>query len=404
MLHLFTESIDNLIKECLARSYAQTTVHPIGKSPLLFPQQVDHGACRSGTAGATTAVDVILFVLWCIQMNDHIDMVHMQTTSDHVGSHNGAHVTASPTGNHSVTRALCETTVQVCRRDATLVERVGYTLAGETVLHEHQRTTCRFCDRRSDIDLGLVTNQNSEVVADGIDMVVFARQANTSRRMPDRIFLVATHKFANVAVEGGREQKNLGTIAASVLRTVRQDLFDLREEPHVGHTVGFIDHHDSKVVKGDVAMAEEIDQPTRCRDNNADTLTKCVCLTVDIDAADARLDPDIACFAQWLQRPRRLLGKLANGNQHQRVGATRPNFADRIHRNDAVSKGLSGAGRSFAADVFACKRIGKGSDLDRERCGDASKIECSREVGWYSKLRPGRRCVCQVGDIGEIDG
>src|SRR5207248_8387974 len=54
--------------------------------------------------------------------------------------------------------------------------------------------------------------------------------------MSHRVLEVMAHETAHIAIEGGREQQCL----AAVLEAAK-DPFDLGEEPHVGHAIGFVD-------------------------------------------------------------------------------------------------------------------------------------------------------------------
>ncbi len=87
---------------------------------LFFANQVDDSSCGTSTTGAAAAVDVVLFVLWCIEVNHHIDMVHMQTTSNHVSRHHGANLARCPVHDDAVTRTLGETTMQMGSPNAAL--------------------------------------------------------------------------------------------------------------------------------------------------------------------------------------------------------------------------------------------------------------------------------------------
>ncbi len=161
-----------------------------------------------------------------------------------------------------------------------------------------------------------MTNQHAKVVANGIDVIFFAVQTNTHGRVTDRVLLVPTNQFANCAVECGGEQQHLrtGTIAGTL-----EDLFNLRQEPHVCHTVGFVDDHHTEVFKRHVAVAEEVDEATGRGNHNACTLTKCVGLTVDVDATHAGLNPHAAVLGERLQCTRGLLGQFAHRHQDQRM-------------------------------------------------------------------------------------
>src|ERR1700722_8357609 len=55
----------------------------------------------------------------------------------------------------------------------------------------------------------------------------------------DGVSLVATHEDVDGAVQGGREQQRLAGGGCLI-----EQATDVGQESHVGHAVGFVDHHD----------------------------------------------------------------------------------------------------------------------------------------------------------------
>jgi hypothetical protein len=61
----------------------------------------------------------------------------------------------------------------VCRWNATIRQGIGNALSCEAVFHEDKRAACRLSYLSSNIEFVLVANQDSEVIADGIDVLFF---------------------------------------------------------------------------------------------------------------------------------------------------------------------------------------------------------------------------------------
>ena len=92
-----------------------------------------------------------------------------------------------------------------------------------------------------------------------------------------RIVHVAAHEHVDLAVERGGEQQRL----PMVLGNLAHDPLDLRQESHVGHAVGFVDHEDPDLIEIELAALEQVDHPARCGDRDLDALGEVAHLFVE---------------------------------------------------------------------------------------------------------------------------
>ena len=114
--------------------------------------------------------------------------------------------------------------------------------------HEHHRARHAFGDRGEHLDaVELVHPQ--EPVRHVVDVSV---SASTSWR--HRVVHVAAHQHVDLAVERRGEQERL-----AVVRDLAHDPLDLRQESHVGHAVGLVDHEDADLVEVELAPLEQVD-------------------------------------------------------------------------------------------------------------------------------------------------
>ncbi len=71
-----------------------------------------------------------------------------------------------------------------------------------------------------------------------------------------RILLVAPHQHVDVPIERRRKEKGLAVGGSQV-----EEAAHVGKKSHVGHTVGFVYHHDLHCVEADAASFDEIAQP-----------------------------------------------------------------------------------------------------------------------------------------------
>jgi hypothetical protein len=91
-----------------------------------------------------------------------------------------------------------------------------------------------------------------------------------------RIVLVLAYECCDVAVERRREQQHLA------LRRGHVEQFPHgRQEPHVGHAVGFVDDDDVDFRKIEDALLDEVEEPARAADEHVDTAIQLASLRRD---------------------------------------------------------------------------------------------------------------------------
>ena len=105
-----------------------------------------------------------------------------------------------------------------------------------------------------------------------------------------------------------------------VCRARRQqlaDALDIRDEPHVEHAVGLVDHQDLDAGEQDLAAAEVIEQATRRGDQHIDATIELAQLVIEGNAADQQRQAELVIDPVFLEALRHLGGKLARRGQDQ---------------------------------------------------------------------------------------
>ena len=129
-------------------------------------------------------------------------------------------------------------------------------------------------------------------------------------------------------------------------RAVLEERGDHRQEAHVGHPVGLVEHDDLDLVEAGSAAVDEVGEPTRRGDDDVDAALQVVHLLADRQTAgdEQELDPDAA--RDRLERVDDLHGELAGRDEHEAERAVRRDRAasePRQHRQ-AERERLAGAG------------------------------------------------------------
>ncbi len=186
----------------------------------------------------------------------------------------------------------------------------------------------------------------------------------------DRIVLVPLGHHTHLVVEGGGEQHGL-----ALRRREIEDATHHRQEAHVGHAIGLVDHDEAHVRQLHLALGDQVLETTWAGDDQIDAGPQGPGLRAEPDAAVDGDDRTIDRRAQRLERTSDLVGELARRGQHQTGRATLLADAEASGEGDTEGEGLARAGGGSAEHV---PTVEGGSDrlgLDGERLVDSSGRE-----------------------------
>ena len=137
------------------------------------------------------------------------------------------------------------------------------------------------------------------------------------------------------------------------------DAFDVGNEAHVEHAVGFIDHQQFDAGEQQAAAFGMVEQPAGRCDQDVDAAGQLGILVAKRDAADQKRDIEFLAGAVAVEVLLDLGGEFARRFKDQRAGhpgAGAALFQDRQHRKDEGS-GLAGAGLGDAENVAAGQNV-----------------------------------------------
>ncbi len=154
------------------------------------------------------------------------------------------------------------------------------------------------------------------------------------------------------------------------------DAFDIGNEAHVEHAVGFVDHQNLNLRKHQLAALEMIEQAARRRDQHIHAAIELAVLFVERGAADQKRHRELVVLAVFLE----ILGDL------------RRQFARRLQNQRARHARLGPAARQHLDH-----RQGEGGGLARARLRDADHVAALQHMGNALRLNGGGGGVAAFG-------
>ena len=268
--------------------------------------------------------------------------------------------------------------------DTEITDLVGGALRGEAVLDKYQRLAGGASQCGRNVQLVVVTHLDPKMLPR--QTVFIQGSGDAFGAVMNGILLILLDEFANVTVEGGREQQHL----RRALDVVEQ-LADLGHEPHVAHTVGFVDDHDFHSGQISVTSSYKIGHSPGSRHRHCHTATQCVDLAIDVLPAHEGLNPPPATASERNQRPCDLFGQFSYRDQDQRLGSTRLPLTHSGHDRQSIGQRFTRPSGRLAAHVEACQAVRKGGRLYREWRSDTELIKLGTQVRRNTELGKGQR-------------
>ena len=165
-------------------------------------------------------------------------------------------------------------------------------------------------------------------------------------------------ELADLVGEGGREEQRLPRARDRV-----DDALDVRDEAHVEHAVGFVEHEDLHLAQVHGLLAHEVEQAPRRGDEDVDALAHLGDLRVDVDAAvdHEGLERDVlAVGLDALVDLDREFARRREDEAAHRVQRGREALAR--DRGEALQQGQGEAGRLAGARLGGAEQVAPGKD------------------------------------------
>ena len=160
-----------------------------------------------------------------------------------------------------------------------------------------------------------------------------------------------------------------------------QHLLDVRQEAHVEHPVGFVEHEVLEAGQLRVRLAEVIEQPARRRDDHVDAAPERMLLRTHADAAEDRRAGDRRVHGEVLQVLVDLRRQLARRREHERARDAARAVDQLVQDREEERRGLAAAGHRAGEDVAPFEGGRDGGFLDRGGAGEAEFLHALEEAG-----------------------
>ena len=281
---------------------------------LLRVDNRDAGALLAGTSRAARAVGIVLDVVGHSEVDDVRQVVDVEATGCHVGSHEQLRQVLAELLHGQVALLLRQVTVQRLGVVAVLDELVGYLLRfylraaeddGEdfgVVVHDALQCQVLVLCVHHVID---VVNVLGTLVARAHDDGLVVLQ------------ILCCHAL-HLAAHRGREHQRAVLFGQGL-----EDFVDTVREAHVEHLVGLVEHDGRHLLQMDVAAVLQVDESPWRGHNHLHALLQGTHLRLDGSTAVDGLHMDaVEVFAKVAQVVGNLQAQLTRGTQHQRLGVT----------------------------------------------------------------------------------
>ena len=263
----WTNADDHRINACALRERGNFTL-------LAGERDRDDRAPGACTGRAARAVEVILGVTRCVNVNNKINAIDVNAASSNVccNEHGGGAITevihraGAGTLGLATMKAACtnahsrELVSQTINRCLGANEEDGATLAGGDLFH----------------NLLLVSRVNEQhVVIHRVD-----RRGCGCELVTRWISQVLANENVDVAVQRRREEETLPGVGGCI-----EQFLHRWQEPHVGHLIGFIKHRDRNARKICDTALDKIDEAAWCGDDDVHAALNCLNLLLVRHAA-----------------------------------------------------------------------------------------------------------------------
>ncbi len=226
---------------------------------LATGDETDGFSLPPGTTRAANAVDVVLGVVGEFQIDDEVDVVHVEAARGHVGGHEDFDVAAAEVPHHALPHRLIDVSMQAVGGVTSGHEGVGGVIDGTFRVGEDDGEARGF-----DVDHSA---EHFELRA-ALHFVVALLDGRYGQRLllnrdGGGVVRVVFNQPADARLKGGAEENRLAFFWHGGHQAV-----DVLGEAHVEHFVGFVKDERLESVELDQAALNEIENASRCADDD----------------------------------------------------------------------------------------------------------------------------------------
>ena len=156
---------------------------------------------------------------------------------------------------------------------------------------------------------------------------------------------------------------------------------DLRQEPHVEHPVGFVEHQELEVGELRVRRPQMIEQPSRRGDQDVDAAAERVLLRPHADAAENRRAGDRRVDGKVVEVVEDLRRELPRRREHERARRAARLLDQLVQDRQQERRRLAAARLGAREDVAAFEPRRNGVSLDWRRPCESEFLDAFEQAG-----------------------
>ena len=332
------------------------------EQPLFAHRHEQDGvALAPGATGPADAMHVRLGVVRNIEIDDVADSLHVQAAGRHVGGHQDIELAVLQARDGALALGLGDIAVErragMTARGQPFGKFIGRLLGARE--HDHRVERLGLEQPRERVELAGAAADDPVALADvdrgrglRLNGDFLWRLEMRLRDPPDR------------RRHGRRKQRHL-----TFGRRLFENPFDVVDEPHAQHFVGFVEHHPAQVPEPQRAALDVIHHTAGRADHHIDTaLERGQLRAIALAAVDRQHGESVHVAGIALEGFRDLDRQLARGRKHERLRALSAATAAQARQNgQRERRGLAGTGLGLAEHIAPGEQRRDRRGLDRRR-------------------------------------
>lgn len=346
---------------------------------VAFAHERERFSFFTGATRTSDAVNVIFRIIRQLEVHDHVDTFDVEAASRDVGRDQDVVIAlASELLHHARALRLSHQRRNADRGVTVVVQELRDSRNVHLEVREHDRLA-RLVEiqEREKMRTFFFAADVEDLVFDVLRFRLIARHVHFHRVRSELISGVH-----DVEIQRRAEHEEL-----TLLRNTLEDELHVVFEAHVEHAIGFVEDDRANLFQVDEMFFEEIDQPTRSRDDELDAVTKTFFLFLVGNAAVDRNRTKIAVSAKLQRALVNLFAKFPSRNENQDELVRTPirkrtlfafrfvffgeligifaSANDALHDRKQKRSSLAGARLRKASDVASFEDVRHRSFLDR---------------------------------------
>ncbi len=318
----------------------------------------DRVAVAAGTAGTADAVHVAFGVVRNVIVQHVADAFHIQAARGHVGGDQDVELAVLELGNGLLTGGLLHVAIDGGRGQTARLQLLRQLFGGGLGAREDDHAVERLDFQDAGQRVQLVQAAHPPVALADI-----GRGGGLGRDGDfGRVLEIGLRNAADRRRHGRGEQRHL-----ALFRQLLQYRFDVIDEAHAQHFVGFVQHQRLQLRQVQGAAVQVIDHPARGAHHHVHAaLERAELLGIRLAAVHRQHAETGDGFGIFLEGFGHLDGQLARRRQHQRLRLDLVQVGIGQHRQRERG-GLAGTGLGLAEHVATGQQRRDGGGLDRRR-------------------------------------